>query len=198
MDREIPLKTVIPAFVMLTVFCLSSQAQMLAFPGAEGYGATATGGRGKQVIAVTNLQDDGPGSFREAVRHSDATIVFRVNGVIHLKSNMDLGSNLTIAGQSAPGDGVTIADAKVSMANSTNIIIRYMRFRGGIAESPKVSSLNLADASHVILDHLSIQWGRWDNIQTNGNSYSTIQTRSSERESSRSASAASARATLSR
>jgi hypothetical protein len=61
------------------------------------------------------------------------------------------------------------------MSNSTNIIIRYMRFRGGLVESPKVSSLNLADASHVMMDHLSIEWGRRDNIQTNGNSYSTIQ-----------------------
>jgi pectate lyase len=150
-------------------------AQTLAFPGAEGYGATATGGRGKPVIAVTNLEDDGSGSFRDAVRHSEANIVFKVGAVIHLKSNMDLGSNLTIAGQSAPGTGITVAGAKVSMANSTNIIMRYMRFRGGIAESSKVSSLNLADGSHIMLDHLSIQWGRWDNIQTNGNSYSTIQ-----------------------
>jgi hypothetical protein len=86
-----------------------------------------------------------------------------------------LGSDLTIAGQTAGGSGITIADAKVSMTHQHNIIIRYLRFRGGIAESPKVSSLNLADASHVMLDHLSIEWGRWDNIQTNGNSYSTIQ-----------------------
>jgi hypothetical protein len=158
---------------LLTTSC--ALAQTLAFPGAEGYGATATGGRGKPVLTVTNLQDDGPGSFREAARHSDATILFHVSGVVHLKSNLDLGSNLTIAGQSAPGNGITIADAKVSMSSSTNIIIRYLRFRGGIAESPKVSSLNLANASHVMLDHLSIEWGRWDNIQTNGNTYSTIQ-----------------------
>lgn len=152
-----------------------AQAQPLAFPGAEGFGATATGGRGKAVIFVTNLQDSGPGSFREAAQHSNAMILFAVSGVIHLKSNMNLGSNLTISGESAPGTGITVADAKVSMTNSSNIIIRYMRFRGGIAESPKVSSLNLANASHVMLDHLSIEWGRWDNIQTNGNNYSTIQ-----------------------
>jgi pectate lyase len=161
--------------VTMAVLCSSLPAQTLAFPSAEGYGATATGGRGRSVIAVTSLDDDGPGSFRDAARRSDAIIVFKVGGVIHLKSNMDLGSNLTIAGQSAPGSGITVADAKVSMSNSTNIIIRYMRFRGGIAESPKVSSLNLSNASHVMLDHLSIEWGRWDNIQTNGNSYSTIQ-----------------------
>jgi hypothetical protein len=152
-----------------------AQAQPPAFPGAEGFGATATGSRGKPVVLVTNLQDDGAGSFREAAQRSNATILFAVSGVIHLKSNMNLGSNLTIAGQSAPGTGVTVADAKVSLTNSSNIIIRYMRFRGGIAESPKVSSLNLANASHVMLDHLSIEWGRWDNIQTNGNNYSTIQ-----------------------
>ena len=128
--------------------------QTLAFPGAEGYGATATGGRGKQVIAVTTLADDGPGSFRAAVTHSGATVVFNVNGVIHLKSNVTLASDLTIAGQSAPGDGVTVADAKVTMTGSHNVIIRYMRFRGGIAESQGSSSLQLGNASHVMLDHL--------------------------------------------
>ena len=150
-------------------------AQALAFPGAEGYGASATGGRGKAAIAVTTLADDGPGSFRDAARHPGATIVFKVSGVIHLKSNMTLASNLTIAGQSAPGSGITVADAKVTMTGSTNIIIRYMRFRGGIAESAGSSSLQLGDASHVMLDHLSIEWGRWDNIQAEGNSYSTLQ-----------------------
>jgi hypothetical protein len=148
--------------------------QTLAFPGAEGYGATATGGRGKPVNAVTTLADDGPGSFRAAVTHPGATVVFKVNGVIHLKSNVTLASDLTIAGQSAPGDGVTVADAKVTMNGSHNIIIRYMRFRGGIAESQGSSSLQLGNASHVMLDHLSIEWGRWDNIQAEGNSYTSL------------------------
>jgi len=152
-----------------------AQSPTLAFPGAEGFGATASGGRGQPVLTVSNLHDDGPGSFRDAAGHSNATVVFAVSGVVHLKSNMELGSNLTIAGQTAMGSGITIADAKVSMTHAHNIIIRYIRFRGGIAESPKVSSLNLSDAGHVMLDHLSIEWGRWDNIQTNGNSYSTIQ-----------------------
>ncbi len=161
--------------IPLTTFLASAQSHTLAFPGAEGFGATASGGRGQPVLTVTNLQDDGPGSFRDAASHSNATVVFAVSGVVHLKSNMELGSNLTIAGQTALSPGVTIADAKVSMTHANNIIIRYVRFRGGITESPKVSSLNLSDASHVMLDHLSIEWGRWDNIQTNGNNYSTIQ-----------------------
>ena len=159
----------------LVLPCL--QAQMLAFPGAEGYGATVTGGRGKPAIAVTNLDDDGPGSFREATRHPDATIVFRVSGVIHLKSTLTLASNLTIAGQTAPGSGITVADAKVTMNGSSNIIVRYMRFRGGIAESSGSSSLQLGSGSRIIADHLSIEWGRWDNIghRAEGNSYTTLQ-----------------------
>jgi hypothetical protein len=148
---------------------------MLAFPGAEGYGATASGGRGKPVVAVTTLADDGPGSFRDAVTHPGATVVFKVAGVVHLKSNVTLASDLTLAGQTAPGSGITIADAKVTMNGSSNIIIRYMRFRGGIAEGRGASSLQLGNASHVMLDHLSIEWGRWDNIQAEGNTYSTLQ-----------------------
>jgi len=162
------------AALAITV-CSVARSQTLAFPGAEGFGATASGGRGQQVFTVSNLNDDGPGSFRDAAIRSNATVVFAVSGVVHLKSDMVLGSNLTIAGQTAGGSGITIADAKVSMTHAQNIIIRYVRFRGGITESPKVSSLNLADAAHVMLDHLSIEWGRWDNIQTNGNTYSTIQ-----------------------
>jgi pectate lyase len=154
---------------------IPAHSQTLAFPGAEGFGATASGGRGQQVVVVSNLQDDGPGSFRVAASQSNVTVVFATSGVVHLKSNMELGSNLTIAGQTSMGSGITIADAKVSMSHAQNIIIRYVRFRGGITESPKVSSLNLSDAAHVMLDHLSIEWGRWDNIQTNGNNYSTIQ-----------------------
>jgi hypothetical protein len=153
----------------------ATPAPTLAFPGAEGFGALASGGRGKPVAVVTNLNDDGPGSFRQAVGRDGATVVFATAGVIHLKSNIALRSDLTIAGQTAPGTGITIADAKVSMTDAHNIIIRYMRFRGGIAESRGSSSLNLANARGVMVDHVSIEWGRWDNIQTNGNTYSTIQ-----------------------
>jgi hypothetical protein len=162
---------------LLLAVALAAPAQTtpIAFPGAEGFGATATGGRGRPVLIVTNLNDDGPGSFRDAAGHSGVTVVFAIGGVVNLKSNMELGSDLTIAGQTAPAPGITIAGAKVSMSHAHNIVIRYVRFRGGIAESPKVSSLNLSDAAHVMLDHLSIEWGRWDNIQTNGNTYSTIQ-----------------------
>jgi len=166
---------ILPFALFLVPSLAVAQPVPIAFPGAEGFGATASGGRGRPVLTVTNLNDDGPGSFRDAASHSGVTVVFGVGGVVHLKDNMELGSDLTIAGQSAPAPGITIAGAKVSMSHAHNIIIRFVRFRGGIAESPKVSSLNLSDAVHVMLDHLSIEWGRWDNIQTNGNTYSTIQ-----------------------
>jgi hypothetical protein len=165
-------------YIALAVVATASgavHAQTLAFPGAEGFGALASGGRGKPAVIVSNLNDDGPGSFRQAVSHDGATVVFATNGVIHLKSNLVLASDLTIAGQTAPGSGITIADAKVSMTDAHNIVIRYMRFRGGIAEARGSSSLNLANASRVMVDHVSIEWGRWDNIQTNGNTHSTIQ-----------------------
>lgn len=165
------------ALTLLLSTCGSAFAASpaLAFPGAEGFGAQASGGRGKPAVAVTNLNDDGPGSFRQAVTRAGATVVFATSGVIHLKSNILLPSDLTIAGQTAPGSGITLADAKVSMTDAHNIVIRYLRFRGGIAESRGSSSLNLANASNVMVDHVSIEWGRWDNIQTNGNTYSTIQ-----------------------
>lgn len=153
----------------------ADSVRTLAFPGAEGFGALASGGRGKPAVVVSNLNDDGPGSFRQAVSHDGATVVFATSGVIHLKSTLVLASDLTIAGQTAPGSGITIADAKVSMTDAHNIIVRYLRFRGGIAEARGSSSLNLANASKVMVDHVSIEWGRWDNIQTNGNTHSTIQ-----------------------
>src|SRR6059058_2510229 len=90
------------ACVALSTASGAGAGHTLAFPGAEGYGALASGGRGKPVVVVTNLNDDGPGSFREAVSHDGVTVVFATSGVIHLKSNILLPSDLTLAGQTAP------------------------------------------------------------------------------------------------
>src|SRR5690606_20231851 len=99
-----------------------------AFPGAEGGGKYTTGGRGGEVYEVTTLADSGPGSLREGVSRSNVTIVFRVGGTIHLESQLRISrSNITIAGQTAPGERITVYDYDTTISGD-NIIIRYMRF----------------------------------------------------------------------
>src|ERR1700739_2249228 len=104
-------------------------SQTLAFPGALGYGAYATGGRGGTVYHVTTLADSGTGSFRDAVSHSGRIIVFDVGGYINLQTAVSCSSSLTIAGQTAPGGGIGIMGAEVSFYNRANIICRNVRFR---------------------------------------------------------------------
>ena len=86
----------------------TAQAQLRAFPGAEGFGANATGGRGGSVYIVTNLADSGPGSFRDAVSQPNRYVVFAVGGIINIDARVVVSPNITIAGQTAPGDGITI------------------------------------------------------------------------------------------
>jgi pectate lyase len=109
-------------------------AETVAFPGAEGFGRFASGGRGGDVYHVTNLNDSGPGSLREGFRSANGprTILFDLSGTIQLKSRLQLEkSNITIAGQSAPGDGIALRDFTFQIKNATNIIVRYLRCRLG-------------------------------------------------------------------
>ena len=146
-------------------------APLVAFPGAEGFGALATGGRGGTVYHVTTLADSGPGSFRDAVSQPNRIVVFDVGGIIALKSSVETASNLTIAGQSAPGEGICLYGSGVSLGRQSNIIVRYLRFRGGIASDRGKKSLGMDQSSNIIIDHCSAEWGRWDDIGITVNSH---------------------------
>jgi hypothetical protein len=132
-----------------------------AFPGAEGFGANATGGRGGTIYHVTNLNDSGTGSFRDAVSAPNRTVVFDVGGVINISSKLAISGNMTIAGQTAPG-GIVIYKNATSLTPSSNVIIRYMTFRQGINGASGDKSLAMMNGANIMLDHLSVMWGRWD------------------------------------
>lgn len=157
--------------------CLISAtgAEPIAFPGAEGFGALATGGRGGTLVHVTNLDDAGPGSFRDAVSAPGRIVVFDVGGIIALKSGVSIESNITIAGQTAPGDGILLYGNAISLSNSSNVIIRYMRFREGLAGPKGKCSININHGTNMILDHCSIEWGRWDCLGVTESTTVTVQ-----------------------
>jgi hypothetical protein len=138
---------------------------LLAFPGAQGFGKNATGGRAGTVYHVTNLNDSGAGSFRDAVSASNRVVVFDVGGYIQLKTAVSAKSNLTIAGQTAPGEGIGLRGGEISFANSSNIVCRYLRVRpGSETASSEDDALSLFRAQNVIIDHSSFEFGPWNNI----------------------------------
>lgn len=153
-----------------------------SFPGAEGYGRYTTGGRGGKVYHVTTLEDnDQPGSFRYAVNQSGPrTIVFDVSGTIFLKSDLPLrNGNVTIAGQTAPGDGICIADRPFSI-NANNVIIRFMRFRVGnrfvnAGGDDGADGLGALDRSDIIVDHCSVSWSIDECLSFSGTKNTTVQ-----------------------
>ena len=125
-------------FLLLSLVALTAPAQQLAFPGAEGFAAYATGGRGGKVVHVTNLNASGAGSLAEAVSQPNRIVVFDVGGVINITNNsITISSNITIAGQTAPGEGITIYGGRVIASGNKNIIIRYLRMRGGKSVAEK-------------------------------------------------------------
>lgn len=148
----------------------------VAFPGAVGFGAGATGGAGGSEYQVTNLNDSGAGSFRDAVSGSHRIITFAVGGYIVLDSAVSVGSDLTIEGYTAPGGGIGIMGREVSFAGSSNDIVRDVRFRQGTLDSDSgKSSLSLYEASDMIFDHVSVEFGQWDDVDSVGASDITIQ-----------------------
>ncbi|MBN2133396.1 MAG: hypothetical protein JW741_28110 [Sedimentisphaerales bacterium] len=136
-----------------------SQAQLLpAFPGAEGFGAFARGGRGGRVYEVTHLGDSGPGSLRDAVEaEGPRIVVFRVSGTIALESNLTIRNPyITVAGQTAPGDGVCLRDASLGIS-ADHVVIRFLRCRLG-DRGRGGDAIGIGSGRHIILDHCSASW----------------------------------------
>lgn len=155
----------------------------LAFPGAEGFGKYTTGGRGGKVYVVTNLHDRGPGSLREAVSaKGPRMVVFAVAGTIHLESPLAIKSHVTIAGQSAPGGGICVADHPVKL-DGDNIMVRYLRFRMGDRYQNKgmVDGSGSDDAfsgsrrKNIIVDHCSMSWSTDEVLSVYAGDSTTLQ-----------------------
>jgi hypothetical protein len=147
-------------FIALFASQIIINAQQLAFPMAEGGGRFSTGGRGGSVYEVTNLTDAGTGSLRDAVSQPNRTIVFRISGEIKLLSRLVVKqSNITIAGQTAPGDGICVTGYTVNI-QASNIIIRYIRCRLGDANPVEDDAMNCwsGNFQNIIIDHCSISW----------------------------------------
>ena len=158
-------KTAVSALCLTVFGFIGAGAEPLAFPEALGFGAQVTGGRGGSVYHVTNLNDDGAGSFRDAVSQGNRIVVFDVGGIINIKTAISIKSNITIAGQTAPGEGIAIHGGKLSTGKQSNIIIRYLRIRPGEnTASEKDDALNLYDSKNVIVDHCSVELAPWNNF----------------------------------
>lgn len=153
------------------------KVRALAFPTAEGHGRFAIGGRGGRVIEVTNLNDSGPGSLREAVEATGPrTIVFRVSGTIPLKSKLIIRHPyVTIAGQTAPGDGICVRGYTFGCLGAHDVIMRYIRIRVGDESGETMDGTGFASTDHSIFDHCSISWSIDEAVSSRGAKNITLQ-----------------------
>ena len=154
-------KTILP-IVLTLVAAHHADGQNVAFPGAEGWGRYALGARAAStptVYHVTNLNDSGAGSLRDAVSQPGRIVVFDVSGIIHIQSRIVFAKNLYIAGQTAPGEGITVYGDGVSFSGASNIICRYLRVRMGHNGTSGKDCAGIADGQNMIFDHCSFSWG---------------------------------------
>ncbi|PTR01145.1 pectate lyase [Mucilaginibacter yixingensis] len=184
------MKTFKTPFILLILTLLGfyssiTYAQVPAFPGAEGFGSKASGGRGGKVVQVTNLNDDGDGSLRWALNQfpgKPLIVTFQISGIIELKSVLKINrSDLTIAGQTAPGDGICIKGNAVELnmakkgGNNGNVIVRCIRFRPGAPIYLGCTGLNIENTHDVIIDHCDFSWANEENIVCYNSKNVTIQ-----------------------
>lgn len=151
-------------------------AAIPAFPGAQGAGKYTQGGRGGKVFVVTSLADSGPGTLREAVMATGPRIItFALSGIIELKSRLNIGSPyLTIAGESAPGEGITLTGNSLTIGTQ-HVILRYLRVRMGTKVGGEADALTVDTASYVILDHLSTSWSVDETLSVSDSDNVTVQ-----------------------
>ena len=167
------MKKLIITTVLLSLLMPAVAQKQLAFPGAVGWGRYAVGGRYGSVYHVTNLKDSGSGSLRDAVSQPNRIVVFDVSGVINISSRISFASNLYVAGQTAPGEGVIVYGDGVTFSAASNLIVRYMKFRMGKGGSSGKDCAGVANGANMIFDHCSFAWGldetfsiNWDNKGT--------------------------------
>ena len=152
----------------------------LAFPGAEGYGRFARGGRGGVVIEVTNLNNSGPGSLRDALtgNYGPRTVVFTVSGLITLESDLIISGNnpyITLAGQTAPGKGICTQKYQLGMSGGRDVIIRHIRSRPGNISGTTLNGTGMSGSDHCIMDHISVSWGIDEELSTRTSKNVTFQ-----------------------
>ena len=175
-------KITILALSLLLWGCTATEPQpQLAFPSAEGYGAHTPGGRGGKVFVVNNLNDSGPGSLREAVETDEPRIVvFNVAGTIELESYLDITKPyITIAGQTAPGDGICLKNYPLNVKRTHDVIVRGLKVRPGVdsgLEGSHLDGIEVSNSENVIIDHCTISWSSDEGINSwKGNKNVTIQ-----------------------
>lgn len=156
------------------------RARHVAFPGAEGYGRFARGGRGGVVIEVSNLNDSGPGSLRDALtgNYGPRTVVFTVGGLITLESDLIINQanpGITLAGQTAPGKGICTRQYQLGVSGGRDLILRHIRSRPGNLSGTTLNGSGLSSSDHCIMDHCSISWGIDEGISTRSSKNITLQ-----------------------